>query len=61
MLMVRFFSVNLTLRYILKTARDYGMNFSKRSLVPKKRALAKFQKNKLKLRKFNPVVTVRET
>ena len=36
-----FLSLDLTPRYILKTARDYGMNFSKRLLAQKKRTFSR--------------------
>ena len=55
--------MDLTPRYSLKTARDFGTNFLKRLFVPKSALLLnlKFSKNKLKLRKFNPVIiTVRD-
>ena len=47
----RFYSLDLTPRYTLKAARDYAMNFWKRSPVPKKRTFAKSS--------VNPVVAVR--
>ena len=47
--------------YNLKTARDYGMNFLETlARSGKAHFCLKFSKNKVKLRKFNPVVTVRD-